>query len=168
VKLFFKTLFLIIAVACLIYVFFYFTDILLAPASKPDTQPQVCFKEHCFFVELAKTEEARAQGLMFRKSLDKDQGMLFIFNQEGIYPFWMKNTLIPLDIIWLNKDSKVVFISKSTQPCLSAQAGAKSFCPGINPEVNAQFVLEINAGVSDELGLNVGDGLDMAFCDIMN
>lgn len=167
-KFFVRTLALIIVVACLIYVFFYFAESLLAPGSKPYAQPQVCFKEHCFFVELAKTEEARAQGFMFRKSLDKDKGMLFIFNQEGVYPFWMKNTIIPLDIIWLSKDSKIVFISKSAQPCLPAQADTKSSCTGINPEVNAQYVLEINAGVSDELGLNVGDGLDTAFCDIIN
>ncbi len=157
-----KLLILAVAVIILAYLFFYFTESLLVPGLKLGAQSQVCFKEHCFLVELAKTEEARAKGLMFRKSLDKNKGMLFIFNQEGIYPFWMKNTLIPLDIIWLSKDSKVVFINKSAQPCV------ESSCPEINPEVNAQYVLEINAGVSDEIGLNVGDGLDTAFYDIIN
>ena len=56
-------------------------------------------------------------GLMFRENMDSDRGMLFIFEKEGEYPFWMKNTLIPLDIIWINKDKEVVFISENAQPC---------------------------------------------------
>src|SRR4030042_2848822 len=69
------------------------------PAGK---QNQVCFKKHCFSVELAVTPEEREEGLMFRKNLDSDKGMLFIFEKEGKYGFWMKKTLIPLDIIWID------------------------------------------------------------------
>ncbi|MCX5886806.1 MAG: DUF192 domain-containing protein [Proteobacteria bacterium] len=57
-------------------------------------QPHVCINDHCFQVELAVTPDARARGLMFRKHLDKDRGMLFIFEEEDIHPFWMKNTLL--------------------------------------------------------------------------
>lgn len=91
------------------------------------------------------------QGLMERQSLNKNEGMLFIFKQEGIYPFWMKNTLIPLDIIWISKEKKIVFINKNSQPCGTAD------CPIINPGVKAKYVLEINAGISEEIGLETGD-----------
>lgn len=88
---------------------------------------------------------------MFRKNLDSDKGMLFVFENEGEHPFWMKNTLILLDIIWLNKDKEVVFISKNTKLC------AADFCPIINPNKKAQYILELNAGMADKIGLNVGD-----------
>src|SRR3989344_2502586 len=73
-------------------------------------KPQVCFEEKCFNVELAKTDVEKAQGLMFREHLDRNSGMLFIYDEEGSYSFWMKNTLIPLDIIWINSQNKVVDI----------------------------------------------------------
>ena len=90
---------------------------------------------------------------MYRKELDKNKGMLFIFDKEGIYPFWMKNTLIPLDIIWIDSNDKVVFISQNVQPCKNL------ICPSIFPTVKAKYVLEVNAGVCQEIGLKVGDEL---------
>ncbi len=72
-------------------------------------QSETCFKNYCFKVELAKTPEERSRGLMSIKSLASDKGMLFIFEKEGIFPFWMKNTLIPLDIIWINEEEKSCF-----------------------------------------------------------
>jgi len=112
---------------------------------------QICFKEDCFTVELAKTIQERTQGLMFRKKLDLNKGMLFIFENEGNYSFWMENTLINLDIIWINKDKEVVFISKNVQPCNS------NSCFIFNSDKKAQYVLELNGGVTDKIGLNVGD-----------
>lgn len=111
----------------------------------------VCIKDNYFYVELAETPSEKARGLMFRKHLDLDKGMLFVFRREGIYPFWMKNTLIPLDIIWINKDKEVVFISKNTPPCRSKD------CPPINPGKKAMYVLELNGGIADKIGLVVGD-----------
>ncbi len=120
----------------------------------PKNQSQVCFKDSCFTVELAITTQEQTRGLMFREKLDSDKGMLFIFKDEGEYPFWMKNTLIPLDIIWINKNKEVVYISKNTQSC------KEDFCPNINPEKNAKYVLEINGGISKEIGLNIGDKIE--------
>ena len=114
---------------------------------------KVCFNENCFNVEIAETKEERAKGLMFRENLEKNKGMLFIFEKEDIYPFWMKNTLMPLDIIWINKDRKVVFISEDTQPCKAIQ------CPVINPNKKALYALEINSGISNKTNLNEGDKL---------
>jgi uncharacterized membrane protein (UPF0127 family) len=113
----------------------------------------VCIKENCFYVELAKTEAKRERGLMNREKLNNDNGMLFVFEKEGIYPFWMKNTLMPLDIIWLNKDKKIVYVSENNNPCIGSD------CPQINPGILAMYVLEINAGVSSKIGLRVGDEL---------
>jgi len=112
---------------------------------------QVCFKDNCFTVELAMTTQERTRGLMLRERLDLDKGMLFIFENEGEYSFWMKNTLIHLDIIWINKNKEVVFISKNTQLCKADP------CPTINPDKKAQYVLELNGGVTDKIGLDIGD-----------
>ena len=88
---------------------------------------------------------------MNRDHLDQDAGMLFIFEEEDIYPFWMKNTLIPLDIIWLNKEKEVVFISHNTPPCKTEQ------CPSYNPKNNAKYVFEINSGTARDIGLEEGN-----------
>ena len=114
-------------------------------------QNQVCFKGSCFDVELAITAEKRTYGLMFKKELGADKGMLFIFEDEKEHSFWMKNVLIPLDIIWINKEKKVVFISKNNQPCKDDN------CPSINPDKKAQYVLELNGGTADKIDLKVAD-----------
>lgn len=115
---------------------------------------KVCFSKYCFLVELAKTDEERASGLMFRNYLAPKSGMLFIFPKEGLYSFWMKNTRIPLDIIWLDNNKQIVFINKNTKPC------EDSNCPAVEPEIKASYVLEINAGICDEIGLKIGDRLN--------
>lgn len=114
-------------------------------------ESRVCFRDNCFYVELATTPDEQSRGLMFREHLDPDRGMLFIFPKEDTYSFWMKNTLIPLDIIWISEEEKVVFISRNTQPCVELS------CPMINPGEKAKYVLEVNAGVSDGIGLLIGD-----------
>ncbi|MDD5044182.1 MAG: DUF192 domain-containing protein [Candidatus Omnitrophica bacterium] len=126
---------------------------LLSVHAKASENSNVCFQNNCFYVETVKTEEARSRGLMFRNNLPIDNGMLFIFEEEGIYPFWMKNMSIPLDILWINTDKELVFISRNTPPC------TKEPCPVINPGAKARYVLEINAGLSQKLGLKLGDKL---------
>ena len=117
-------------------------------------EARVCFQDHCFDVELAISAEEKRKGLMYMERLDPDKGMLFIYREEKEHSFWMKNVLIPLDIIWINGESEVVFISENTQPC------KESFCQSINPGKNAKYVLEINAGLSKKIGLAVGDRID--------
>jgi len=112
---------------------------------------EACYQNHCFKVEIADNPFKRTLGLMFQEKMDQDKGMLFIFEEEGIYHFWMKNTLIPLDIIWLNKEKKVVFIEKNVQPC------KQIICPQINAEKLAKYVLEINAGLAEKINLNFED-----------
>lgn len=113
----------------------------------------VCFENTCFTVELAITPEEKAQGLMFIEELDENSGMLFIFDEEDYYPFWMKNTLIPLDLIWIDENYRVVHIYENAQPC-------DDTCKIIQPNEKAKYVLEINAGISDRINLNEGDVLE--------
>jgi len=117
------------------------------------SHPEVCFRGFCLQIEVAESSQERQRGLMFRESLDEDKGMLFVFEKEGIYPFWMKNTLIPLDIIWLDNAGEVVDIKKNAAPC---QGGV---CETFTPKGEAKHVLEINAGIVDRIGLSIGDTL---------
>jgi uncharacterized protein len=104
--------------------------------------------------ELARTDAERARGLMFRPKLLPDQGMLFVFEREEPHAFWMKNTLIPLDILWLDRDRRVVHVEKDVPPCKSDP------CPSYGPARAALYVLELAAGAAARLGLKPGDRLD--------
>jgi len=125
--------------------------VLLLFLAAQKTTGKACYKDFCFKVELAKTKEEREKGLMFREKLDENKGMLFIFEKEGFHGFWMKNTLIPLDIIWMNSEGKIVYIKENAQPCKGM------LCPVFIPGKKAKYVLEINAGKVKELGIKVGD-----------
>lgn len=114
---------------------------------------KVCFKNVCVSAETASTPEEKQRGLMFRKNLGELSGMFFVNQREGLYPFWMKNTLIPLDIIWISKDRLVVFIAKNAQPCLK-------ICDAIKPTYPAQYILEVNAGFVEKYQIKVGQRLD--------
>ncbi|MCM2313535.1 MAG: DUF192 domain-containing protein [Thermoanaerobaculia bacterium] len=104
-------------------------------------------------VEVASDELTRAQGLMFRSSLGDDRGMLFVFRESAVYPFWMKNTLIPLDIIWIDKTGSIVDIARDVPPCKADP------CPSYPPKAAARYVLELAAGQAAARGLGVGDRL---------
>ena len=110
---------------------------------------KICFNKNCFKVEIVSNQEELSKGLMFRESLNKNSGMLFIFPEEDIHNFWMKNTLIPLDIIWINSAKEIVFIQKKAQPCLEEP------CEIFTPDKEALYVLEINSGIAKEIGLEI-------------
>lgn len=102
-------------------------------------------------VELATTPEEQQMGLSNRTSMPADQGMLFVFNQEAQWSFWMHQMNFPLDIIWFNANKQVVFIEQDLLPC-TPQA-----CPIFTPPVNAMYVLEVNAGFVKTNGVSIGD-----------
>jgi len=106
-----------------------------------------------FSVEIADTREKQALGLMFRDSMPADQGMLFIFPNEAPRSFWMKNTRIALDIMYFDKDLRLVSIAADTQPCRVSR------CPSYPSKAPAKYVLELNAGTASELGVGLGDRL---------
>lgn len=110
---------------------------------------KICINNKCFNVETAKTTEKRKVGLMYRENLAQDSGMLFIFDQEAKHYFWMKNTLIPLDMIWINSNKEVVYIEKNVQPCEADP------CLTYGPDKEAKYVLEINAGQSDLANIQI-------------
>ncbi|HKH28577.1 MAG TPA: DUF192 domain-containing protein [Sphingomicrobium sp.] len=105
-------------------------------------------KTHRFIVEVAQTGEQQAQGLMFRKSLAPDRGMVFPRDPPGDASFWMKNTLIPLDMIFIRPDGTIARIAENTVPM------SLDPVPSLEP-VGA--VLEIAGGRSAELGIKAGD-----------
>jgi uncharacterized membrane protein (UPF0127 family) len=98
--------------------------------------------------EMATTPEQQKQGLMFRKSLAKDRGMLFIFEKEDVIQMWMKNTEIPLDMIFIDKNGVAKKIVKNTTP---------HSLKTISSDIDVIAVLEINAMMSDEMSINIGD-----------
>ena len=103
-------------------------------------------------VKFAKNDEERALGLMYRSSMDEHQGMWFIFPEEAPRSFYMRNTEIPLDIIYLDKDKKVVSIAKNARPY------DETSLPSEKP---AMYVLEINGGLSDKWGIEKGDRMEV-------
>jgi uncharacterized protein len=115
------------------------------------TRQNICFKNTCVSIEISDSEISRAKGLMFRENLPKNSGMFFIFPEEGVYSFWMKNTLIPLDIIWLDKDLRVVYIESFVPPC------KRYDCPSYGPQVKAKYVLEVNAGFCGSHQVKIND-----------
>ena len=103
------------------------------------------------WIEVADTPYKRQTGLMYRKQMDLNQGMLFVFDEERPQSFYMKNTYIPLDIIYIGKNHTVVSIQKDAKPL-----DEKSL-PSEGP---AQYVLEINSGLSDQWELKKGDTIN--------
>lgn len=94
---------------------------------------------------------------MERENLDSNRGMLFIFDQESKHYFWMKNTLIPLDIIWINSNKEVVYMEKNVPACQVDP------CLSYGPDKEAKYVLEINAGQSDQANIQINDKLSFEF-----
>lgn len=105
-------------------------------------------------LEVATTPEERETGLMFRKELPRNRGMLFTFDPEQPIIMWMQNTLVPLDMIFVN-DGTIVGIDKSVPPC------EEDPCPTYPSPSAVDSVIELAAGTADELGLQVGDSLSI-------
>ncbi len=126
---------------------------LAACAACASGEPSVELGGQSFTVEIADTREKQGLGLMFRDKMPADQGMLFIFPNEAPRSFWMKNTRIPLDIMYFDKDLKMVSISADTQPCRVSR------CPSYPSITPAMYVLELNAGTAAELGVGPGERL---------
>lgn len=101
-------------------------------------------------VEIAADDESRAQGLMYRNELRAGTGMLFVFPHDGTFSFWMKNTIIALDMIWIDATGRVVDIEHDVPPCEVED------CPSYGPDAPARYVLEVAAGVARQHALAAG------------
>ncbi len=124
------------------------------PAATPPAGPRVVLPSGSTYrLELARTPEEQAQGLMFRESLPEETGMIFPFPDRGVHHFWMKNTMIPLDMVWMDAGGRVLFISADTPPCKADP------CPSYGPESPAAMVLEIAGGKAVKEKIVVGSVL---------
>lgn len=105
--------------------------------------------------EVAETPEQQLRGLMYRRELPKNRGMLFIYEQDGFYGIWMKNCLIALDILWLDANRRVVHREENAPPCRTEK------CPIYTPAQSARYVLEISAGLLTKEGIQLGSLIDI-------
>lgn len=111
---------------------------------------------HRYNIEVADNDAERARGLMFRDSMAADHGMLFIHDRQEPQAYWMKNTHIPLDILYFDNAHKLVAQQRDVPPCSLGDA-----CPPYPSNVPARYVLELNAGQADQLKLQ--DGVELKF-----
>lgn len=101
-------------------------------------------------IEIADSDYETQTGLMYREEMYDNQGMLFVFNNEALHSFYMKNTEIPLDLVFIQSNLKVGSITENAQPLDET---------GISSRVPVQYVLEVNAGLAKKWGLQVGDSI---------
>ncbi|MGM0556511.1 MAG: DUF192 domain-containing protein [Myxococcota bacterium] len=100
-----------------------------------------------FYLELARTDAEQQRGLMFRREMQPDWGMLFVYDRQAQRSFWMKNTFIPLDMVFIDASGEVDSIVEGAEPLTRVQRRSKGA---------AKYVLELNAGTAEELGIEPG------------
>jgi uncharacterized membrane protein (UPF0127 family) len=126
---------------------------LLPLAACGQSGPYVEIHGHRYTVEIAEDDASRAHGLMDRTEMPEDHGMLFVFQDEAMRGFWMKNTKIPLDMLFFDANRKLISVQHRVPPCVADP------CPAYSSGAPAQYVLELNAGQAEKLGVTSGDEL---------
>lgn len=124
-----------------------------AGAVPTTSAPAVELHGHRFSTELATDEASREHGLMLRTELAADHSMLFVFPDTQPRWFWMKNTLVPLDILYFDTDLKLVSMQLDVPPCKADP------CPSYPSDAAARYVLELPAGTARRIGVESGDEL---------
>ncbi|MGN2248255.1 DUF192 domain-containing protein [Frateuria sp. GZRR35] len=124
-----------------------------ATAVPKSSAPAVELHGHQFSTELATDDASRERGLMMRTELAADHSMLFVFPDTQPRWFWMKNTLIPLDILYFDADRKLVSMQLDVPPCKADP------CPSYPSDAPARYVLELPAGTARRIGVEQGDEL---------
>ena len=118
---------------------------------------EIFFEDHRFEVEIADSSEERARGLMNREFLGENSGMLFVYEEKNDRSFWMKNTFIPLDIIFLDSNFEVINIEKADPEPNTSDDNLQRY----KSDRPAQYVLEINQNRSEEIGLEKGSKMSL-------
>ena len=131
-----------------IHLIFYFFLFSFYTFSNEKIEVNIYSKNITFNVEVAKTIEERRIGLMYRKKLLNNEGMLFIFPREKIIQLWMKNTYIPLDVIFISENKVIVDIKKNMEKLSETIVESK---------VKSRYALEFNAGLINKLDIEIGD-----------
>ncbi|MGI5841564.1 MAG: DUF192 domain-containing protein [Patescibacteria group bacterium] len=114
-------------------------------------------KNKSYSLEIAKTLTQKSQGLSNRDSLCNNCGMIFVYDKESIYPFWMKDTLIPLDMIWVDRQGRVVTIHTAKPQTNTPITQLKVY----KNEIPAQYIIELNANEAQKIGLEIGDTINI-------
>lgn len=120
---------------------------------KQEIKIQTSRTTYSLIVEVAKEREEQQIGLMGRETMDIDEGMLFVYEAEVTPAYWMKNMEMPLDILFIDKDQKIIHIAKDVPPCTSSGDD----CELYSPSSPIKYVLELRAGFTDEFKVGVGD-----------
>jgi len=119
------------------------------------------FNSHIFCLELATKKSDQAKGLGGRNNITETEGMLFSYPTEDYYSFWMKDMLVPIDMLWLDSNGVVVNLETNVQP---PKAGtADSELQVYRPNQKARYVLEIKAGMANKIGLSLGEKIELRF-----
>jgi uncharacterized membrane protein (UPF0127 family) len=127
---------------------------LATACASSDGGPWVELKGKRFAIEIADDDAERARGLMFRDELPADHGMLFVHDREEPQAYWMKNTRVALDILYFDAKRRLVSVQRRVPPCSGGDR-----CPPYPSEGSVLYVLELNAGAADTLGVAKGDEL---------
>lgn len=114
-----------------------------------DAKQFVQLNGHAVYIDVADTAVERAQGLSGRESLAEDEGMLFIFPEDGVYSFWMKDMAFAIDILWISRAGEIVDLRANVSP--------DTFPSTFEPRRVARYVLELPAGAAEEYGARIGD-----------
>jgi len=128
---------------------------------KPKTTPRDIYVQiggQNVKVDLALTGAEQAQGLSGRQSLSENEGLLFVFNTPGNYPFWMKDMNFPIDMIWIDENMKVIYIQKDATP----ESYPATYGP-IQSDKTTKYVLEVSAGFADKNNLKIGDSVSFNY-----
>jgi len=141
-------LIIIITLVLIVAVFF------LKGIMQPAKRMEVKVGNTTIDAEVADTLPKQIKGLMFRSSLPQNEGMLFDFGEEDYHGIWMMNTSIPLDIIWISSDYKIIFIQKDAQPCFLD-------CRTYSPDKPARYVLEVNANFTNKHSIKIGNKVEL-------
>ena len=110
-------------------------------------------------VQVADTEPRRIRGLMFQDQLPYDQGMIFVFNESGVYSLWMLNMQFSLDMIWFDENGDIVHIEKNIPPCKTPTEIMA--CQSIIPSGEAKYILEVSSGFIDQFNITKDSKLDI-------
>jgi uncharacterized protein len=121
------------------------------PANAKNFYKEICIKKICFKSEIADNKAKKRKGLMFREKLSNNQAMYFIFDKPVKIGFWMKNMLIDLDIIFIDRNYKIIDIKHAFATCKA------KYCPSYTPKNIFFRVLEINSGLANKYNFKLGD-----------
>jgi len=121
------------------------------------TESNIQIGDSTFKVTIADTPRERTKGLSGRKELSSDEGLIFVFEKPGIYPFWMKEMNFPIDIIWIGEDLHIAYIKENATP--------ESFPETFTPDTLSLYALEVNTGTVAKKKIKIGDEVFLNFLD---